>query len=408
MCSASLADDPPRPGWQPNPMLLAAVEGKNAGGFNYREDRLPPYQLPDPLVRVAGTSLTRAAEWTQKRRPETLELFQRYVYGRPPAGPFEMKFAVTSTDPGVLGGTATLKRVKITSASGGKSFTFEAAVITPNNATRKLPAFMLISHRGWTNNDPVQPDPVGYWSVDKIVARGYAAVTFRAGDVDADRAGDEARQGGVRAVWPKTGTAGGDDWGTIAAWAWGASRVLDYLETDPAIDAKKVAVVGQSRGGKASLWAGAQDERFALVIPNNSGCTGAALSRRIFGETVERINTSFPHWFCENYKKYNGKENELPVDQHQAIALVAPRAVYVASSDGDFWADQRGEFLSLANASPVFALFGAPGMKPSEMPPLDAPLIRGPMAYHIRTGQHNLLTSDWIHFMDYADRLWAK
>jgi pimeloyl-ACP methyl ester carboxylesterase len=189
----------------------------------------------------------------------------------------------------------------------------------------------------------------------------------------------------------------------IGAWAWGASRVMDYFEKDKDIDAKKVAIVGHSRGGKASLWAAAQDQRFAICVSNCSGNTGAALARRQFGERINRINASFPHWFNNNYKKYNNKENDLPVDQHMLIALVAPRPLYATNASKDLWADPKGTFLSLKNAEKVYALYGLKSGLPSNPPGINEPITQSPLAYHNREGEHNLTAYDWSNFIKFAD-----
>jgi hypothetical protein len=246
-----------------------------------------------------------------------------------------------------------------------------------------------------------------FWPAEAAVARGYGIAAFYNGDVDPDK--HDGFKDGAHGLLD-AGERPPDAWGTIAAWAWGASRVMDYFATDPDVARDQVAVIGHSRGGKTALWAGAQDERFALVISNDSGCGGASPSRRRFKEreSVARINKAFPHWFCESFKSYNEQEDKLPVDQHMLLALMAPRAVYVASADQDLWADPRGEFLSLVHAGPVHQLFGKKGLGTAEMPPIGEPLHGDGAAYHIREGKHNLTLFDWRCYMDFADKLFGR
>ncbi|MBL9216133.1 MAG: alpha/beta hydrolase, partial [Opitutaceae bacterium] len=223
---------------------------------------------------------------------------------------------------------------------------------------------------------------------------------------------DRAFTSGVYAVFNPafaTGPRPGDAWGTVAAWAWGASRAVDYLKSEPALAALPVAVIGHSRGGKAALWCGAQDERVELTISNNSGSTGAALARGKRGESVALINGRFTHWFAGNYRRYDDAEDQLPVDQHLLIALAAPRLVYVASATEDAWADPAAEFRACVEASPVWSLFGQPGLLGgATQPPPDTPRPEGRIGYHLRTGDHALTLSDWEKYLDFARRHWPR
>jgi len=400
-----LSGDAQSAGWRANPEIVRKASEQQPG-FNYDESGVASYMLPDPLVlsHPPGKKVRTAEEWAL-RRPAILELFRENVYGRSQGRPERLRFEVVQEDSTAMSGAATLKRVVVHSSHGGRSHQFGLTLFLPNARQGRVPVFLLINNRPTENTDPTRAVQSGFWPAERLVARGYGIAALHNAELAPDDK-DRYRNGVIELFEGTTsGPRPANAWGALAAWAWGASRAMDYFETDSRVDGGRVAVVGHSRGGKAALWAGAEDERFALVISNESGEGGAALSRRNFGETVARINEAFPHWFAGNYRAFAGREQEMPTDQHMLLALVAPRALYVASADADLWSDPRGEYLALANASPVFELWGDPTMSMDGMPGLDTPVVIRRRGYHVRTGAHNLTPFDWDRFAEFADTL---
>lgn len=387
-------------GWRANPDVVARLS-KAQPQINYHEEKVGPHELPDPLLGRAGPVMN-TTDWNT-RRGEILELFRQHVYGRSPGRPEELRFETIEETPHAMGGGARLKRVAVISRHAGREHRFEITIFTPNARKEPVPVFLLLNNRPASNVDPTRKEKSGFWPAEEVIARGYGIATLQVADLAPDDK-ERFRDGVIRLFeGPGDGPRPGDAWGTLAAWAWGASRALDYFFTDSRINANRVAIVGHSRGGKAALWAGAQDERFAMVISNESGEGGAALSRRNYGETLARITTTFPHWFAGNYASFGDRVADLPVDQHMLLSLMAPRRLYVASADEDLWADPRGEFLALAHSSPVYGLYGDPLIGAGDMPPLEQPLVTGRRGYHVRRGTHNLTPYDWARFLDFAE-----
>jgi hypothetical protein len=372
---------------------------KSRSEFNYSEEKVPAYSMPEVLTSVSGKKIITEKDWYDLRRPELLELFRKNVYGRVPSATYEKSFQVVNEDKNAMGGAATLKQVDVTIRTLGKSLVIHLTIFVPNKVKKPVPAFLLIN-LGAKGIDPTRQLKSESWPAEEIIARGYAAAAFSNADVDPDKFDDF--KDGIHGILDR-GTRADDAWGTLAAWAWGASRCMDYMVTDKDIDKNKVAIVGHSRGGKTALWAGAEDQRFAMVVANESGAGGAAIARRRLGETVERLNTSFPHWFCTNYRKFNKNEDSLPVETHMLLALTAPRALYIDAAAEDLWGDPKGCYLALYNSLPVYRLLGIKSELPADVPPLNKQVVSGKVAFHIRDGEHNLKLQDWNFFMDFAD-----
>ena len=387
---------------------------------NYDESKVPVFDLPNPLKTFSEKEVKTVKSWEKNRRPEILDFFTQNVYGQVPAELRITSSNILEQSDDALDGKARRKLVELSFEKNGKELHFTILVYIPKNI-KKAPIFMgynFYEEDPLITSDILVADNESFgivhnqltekprnvltnrWVIEKMLDAGFGLATIDYSKVDPDK--DDMSEG-IHSLFYSDGKQKRtpNDWGTLAAWSWGLSRVMDYFEKDPDIDVSKVIIFGHSRQGKAALWAGATDQRFAGVISNNSGCGGAALSKRRFGETVWRINRSFPHWFSDNFKRYNDNEEQLPVDQHELLALIAPRPLYVASAEEDLWADPRGEFLSAFFATPVYKLYGKQGIPSSEMPKVNQP-IQNTVAYHIRTGKHNLTDYDWVQYIKWA------
>lgn len=366
--------------------------------ISYDESKIKPYTLPELMCTEAGEEVTTREQWERVRRPELLRLFSEELYGYMPQGKVKQRFELTAVDDAYAEGRATHKTVVMTFRRGDVERRATIHLYLPKSE-HPVPLFMFFCGE---LKEPTE------WLVQLLEA-GYGLCTGDNNEFFADRQNDPAvYPNSVLALWGHTSE---EELPmhisrALGCWAWGHSRAMDYLETDPDVDATRVAIMGHSRGAKLAAWAAVNDARFAAVILNNSGCAGAALFRRKFGEHAHRLNRSFPYWMCENFHKYNERDYAIPVDQHQLLALIAPRPLYVASGAEDLWADPKGEFLGLAHAEPIYNLYGYQGVATMEWPAIDTP-IGHRAAYHVRTGGHGVLPYDWQQYIRFVDK-WLK
>ena len=426
--------------WVAAMLGLTVAAGAQAfpAGYNNVESAVKPYTALDPLVFADGKPVT-AKTWP-RRRAEILGLFEENVFGKTPASAMALpvRAHIDEQDDHALGGKAIRKQITLYFSPKGEDGPKEHLLLyLPASHKGKTPIVLGMSFAG---NQTVVNDPgirlyptwtrapkstalphlevpaedtrgaqTEKWQVERVLARGYGIGTIYYGDLEPDY--KDAMQLGIRPYFYATGQTAPkpDDWGAIGVWAWGLSRALDYLETDPAVDARRVAITGHSRLGKTADWAAAQDTRFAVILSTESGKAGQSLSRRVYGETVAHLQQSFPYWFCANYAKWVDHDTEIPVDGNLMVSVMAPRPVYVASADGDQWSDPKGEFMSAVSASRVYSLLGKPGISTSRMPAVDVPTDPSRfVAYHDRSGKHDVTAYDWEQYLNFLDAHFGK
>ena len=387
---------------------------------NYTESKVGDYTLPDVLTRADGKPVRDAATWYEKRRPEIVRLFEENQYGRCPGRPADMTFEVFDKATPALDGKAIRRQVTVYFSKDKAGPQMDVLVYLPADAAKPVP---LLLHLGFTANNTVVNDPgvkvgtywdrrqnrrvtatrgFGYLDVSSVLEKGFGFATFNYSDVDPDAPGAVAY--GVRKLYLKEGQTepAPDEWGSIAAWAWGLSRAVDYFETDEDVDARRIAIMGVSRLGKTVLWAGAHDTRIAMVIASCSGEGGAALSRRNYGETIGHLAapTRYAYQFCANYGKWADRVDEFPVDAHMLIALIAPRPVLLQTGNTDKWSDPYGEFLAAVAAGPVYELLGEQGLGTDKMPAAGESIFHT-IGYFMHDGGHGPLPTDWTVFLNF-------
>lgn len=399
--STNLGSDP-----NGNPLRLAVKTGHVS---NYDEAKVAPYTLPDPLVMADGSPVRDAATWSSRRRPEILRQYETEIYGRVPASAPKVTWRVAETDPAAREGASLRRLVVGTIGDGADAPRIQLTVHTPAAAKAPVPLILLVNFGGGPAPPPGSPaagrgrgfntDPP---AAAEILARGWGYATVGYQDIQPDRAG--AWNEGVigRTPSPRQQLLAPDEWGTISAWSWGISRIIDFFETDKAVNAKRIAVFGHSRLGKTVLWASAKDERIAAVFSSCSGEMGAALARRDWGETVDDMAQNFPWQFAGNFQKWVGRWNEMPVDAHMLIALSAPRPVFVTGGTTDQWADPVGMFQAQVAAGAVYRLLGKKDLGTTTRPPLDTPLTTGDLGWHYHTGGHTATAADWKAFLEFV------
>ena len=379
-------------------MSLSDAVAQNDFTARYDDVEINIGDLPDPLMFSDGKRVKNARQWVRRRRGEILEIFAQEMYGHIPERPEGLHFRTLAQEP-VYDGLGIRKTVRIYLDSREDHW-FDVMIHLPAKADGPVPMFVGLNFKG--NAATLDERADFRWPYEMILKAGMGVATAWRDTIEPDGRDcnlggeDVCRDGGVRSWYDK-----GGDWSAISAWAWGLSRIMDYLETDKAADCTKVAVIGHSRLGKTALWAGANDLRFDMVISNDSGCCGAALSRRVYGENFAIIANAFPHWFTSEFRKYMWNEDGFPADQHWLLALAAPRPLYVASATEDQWADPKGEWMSAYLTSEVYALFGLDGLG-ENMPDPDTPDKLGHVGYHLRTGSHNILAYDWQQYISFV------